>query len=100
MHARNLYKALGFAKVPQGTRIHIDNVIFKPRYPRSQTHMYVHMNTLTKKLATVNTNTLTSHANTTTQIPKMAKLLNQIELHHGATGGTTWTSTTYSEHPT
>ena len=49
--------------------------------------MYVHMNTLIKKLATVNTNTLTSHANTTTQIPKMAKLLTQIELHHGATGG-------------
>ena len=85
--ARNLYKALGFEKIPKGTCIYIDNVILKPRNPRSETHMYVHMNTLTKKLATVNTNTLTSHANTTTQIPKMAKLLNQMELHHGATGG-------------
>ena len=50
--------------------------------------MYAHINTLTKRLATTNThNTLTSHANTTAQIPKMAKLLTQIERHHGTSAG-------------
>ena len=50
--------------------------------------MYVHTKTLTRKLATTNThNILTTHANTTAQIPKMAKLLTQMEHHHSASGG-------------
>ena len=69
--ARNLYEALGFTDVPKGTRIHIDNVIFKPRNPRTHTHMCAYTKNLTKRLATVNTNdTPTSHANTSKQIPK------------------------------
>ena len=83
-----MYNTLGFTQVPKDTRIRIDNVILKPRNPRIQTHMYAPTRTLTKRLATVDTNhTHTSHAKTAAQIPKMTKLLIQMELHHGASDG-------------